>query len=341
MIVTRTPFRITLGGGGTDLSSFYSKHGGFILAMGLDKYMYVLLNRPAVGRKIILHYTKSEVVDRLDDLQHELAREALRASGIRDGIEISSLADIPASTGLGSSSCYLVGLLTALRACRKTHAPLQDLAEEACRIELEVLGKRIGKQDQYLAAFGGMTALDIARDGKVKVRQLPLRSWAVSELIANTHLYYLDRRRDAMEILRDQDRAMREKTPDSSKVEENLLNIFDIGRRVLKAVEQEDFDAYGRLLDEHWRSKRRLSDKISYPEVDALYERVKKDYGVLGGKIAGAGGGGFLMLYCPRGHRELTEFMLGQGYGRLPYNIEYEGTKVIADSQSSQELSRP
>src|SRR5439155_26110657 len=142
VIVTRTPFRLTLGGGGTDLPSFYSRHGGFILAVGLDKYMYVFLNRPAAGKKIILHYTKSEAVDEVGQLRHELAREALNANGVKDRIEISWLADVPASTGLGSSSCYLVGLLLALRG--KSSDP-QELAEEACRIELEVLNKRIGK----------------------------------------------------------------------------------------------------------------------------------------------------------------------------------------------------
>ena len=325
MIVTRTPFRVTLGGGGTDLPSFYSRHGGFILAMGLDKYMYVFLNRPAAGKKIILHYTKSEAVDEIDQLQHELAREALKANGIRDRIEISSLADIPASTGLGSSSCYLVGLLLALRG---SVTDPQELAEEACRIELEVLNKRIGKQDQYLAAFGGLTVLDIAKSGKVAVRRLTLRPEAATKLIEGTHLYFLERRRDALEILRDQDRAMREKTTDSARVEESLLCILDIGRKILKAFEREDFDAYGRLMDEHWQCKRKLSDKVSYPEAYQLYESVKKDYGVLGGKIAGAGGGGFLMLYCPKKGKELDDFMRKQGYARMKYAMEPGGARI-------------
>ncbi len=337
MIVTRTPFRVTLGGGGTDLPSFYEKHGGFILAMGLDKYMYVSINRPIVEKRIILHYTKSEIVENVNELKHELAREALKLNRIDNQIEISSLADIPASTGLGSSSCYLVALLMAIHAHRKDYIALQELAEEACHIELKILGKKIGKQDQYMAAFGGMTVLDIAKNGKVNVRQLSLRPWATAELVANSHIYYLNVKRDAVDVLQDQDKAMREKSALSSKVEDSLLNIKEIGQKILKSIENEDFDSFGRLMDEHWQNKRKLSEKISLSEVDHLYDHVKKDFGVLGGKIIGAGGGGFLMLYCPEKKKELTAYMQTKGYFRLPYNIEYEGTKVVANLRNSQE----
>src|SRR6516225_6558974 len=161
MIVTRTPFRITLGGGGTDLPSFYKKHGGYILALGIDKYMYVALNVPYADRKIRLHYTQSETVDHVDDLKHELAREALKAHGIVDGVEIASVADLPAGTGLGSSSCYLVGLIMAIRAYLARPAPPEEVAAEACHIELDILKKPIGKQDQFMAALGGLTEIHI------------------------------------------------------------------------------------------------------------------------------------------------------------------------------------
>lgn len=338
MIVTRTPFRVTLGGGGTDLPSFYEKHGGFILAMGLDKYMYVFLNRPLVENRIILHYTKSESVEHVSQLKHELAREALRLNGIEQGIEISSLADLPASTGLGSSSCYLVGLLMAIHTYRKDYISLQEIADEACHIELDVLSKGIGKQDQYMAAFGGLTQLDIDKTGKVKVKQLTLSSWSIAELTSNCHIYYLQKKRDAMEVLQDQDKAMKEKSDDRKRVEESLLNIKELGLRILKAIEGEDFDTFGKLMDEHWQNKRKLSNKISYSEVDELYDYVKKEFGVLGGKIIGAGGGGFLMLYCPKKKKELTRFMQGKGCSRLHYNIEYEGTQVVTNLRSSQEL---
>src|SRR5215467_10195137 len=167
MILTRTPFRITLGGGGTDLPSFYREHGGFILAVGIDKYMYLNVNTPIVDDKIRLRYTATEIVDDVEDLKHTLAREALRHFGIRNGIEIVSIADVPAGTGLGSSSSYLVGLMNALHTLLQDQATPQKLAEEACHIELEILKKPIGKQDQYMAAFGGLTALDIDPDGRV------------------------------------------------------------------------------------------------------------------------------------------------------------------------------
>jgi D-glycero-alpha-D-manno-heptose-7-phosphate kinase len=277
-------------------------------------------------------------VEHVGQLKNELAREALKLNRIEHSMEISSLADIPASTGLGSSSCYLVGLLMALHTYRKDYISLLEIAEEACRIELDVLSKGIGKQDQYMAAFGGMTVLDIARNGKVRVRQLNLSSWAIAELVSNCHIYYLQKKRDAIEVLEDQNRAMREKTVDSARVEESLLNIKDLGLRILKAIENEDFDSFGKLMDEHWQNKKKLSSKISYKEIDALYDHVKKEYDVLGGKIIGAGGGGFLMLYSPEKKKDLTAFMRTKGYFRLHYTVEFEGTKVVANLRQSQEL---
>ncbi len=172
MILSRSPFRVTLGGGGTDLPSYYDRHGGFILAMGIDKYMYVGINPPLLDRKIRVQYTRSETADHPDQVQHELVREALKRHEIYSRMEISSIADLPAGTGLGSSGCFLVGLLAALRCYRQNQCSLQELAEEACAIELDVLKKGIGKQDQYMAAFGGLTVLEIATDGRVSVRKL-------------------------------------------------------------------------------------------------------------------------------------------------------------------------
>jgi D-glycero-alpha-D-manno-heptose-7-phosphate kinase len=343
MIVTRTPFRITLGGGGTDLPSFYQQHGGLVFAMGIDKYMYIMVNPPVIDAKVRLHYSRSEVVDDIDELQHELAREALRLHGIRNTMEISSMADLPDGTGLGSSSSYLVGLLAALHQYRRDFVPLQELAEEACHIELDVLGKPIGKQDQYMAVFGGLTVLDISRDGTVAVRPAAASSSALNAFIANTHLYYTGHRRSAIEVLRDQDSAMRSAGDGAGQasagarahVADALLRIRELGYRILEAVEGEDYDAWGRMLHEHWCSKKRLSPKISMSRVDQLYEHVRRDYGVLGGKIVGAGGGGFLMLYCPGRHRRLEEFMLQQGMPRLHYAVEYEGAKVMADLRTT------
>lgn len=330
MIVTRTPFRVTLGGGGTDLPSYFHEHGGFIFAMGLDKYMYVLVNEPHVGRKIRLHYSQGELVDHVGELKHPLAREAMRLHGIEDAFEIASIADLPAGTGLGSSSCYLVGLLNALHNYRQDYVGLQALAEEACHIELDILKEPIGKQDQYMAAFGGLTALDIAPDGTVKVRRVPMSSSAVAEFVSNTHIYYTGTERDAKEVLADQDQAMQQKeAPSHAQVADSLHAIKDLGYRILEAVESHNFDRWGLLMDEHWRNKKRLSNKISFGKVDEIYAKVKAEHHVLGGKVIGAGGGGFLMLYCHRNHQGLERFMAERGMPRLHYTIEPEGTKVI------------
>ncbi|MEX1183117.1 MAG: galactokinase [Gemmatimonadota bacterium] len=339
MIVTRTPFRVTLGGGGTDLPSYYSRHGGFIFAMGIDKYMYIMLNPPTVDSRIRLHYSRSEVVDDVDELNHELAREALRLHGIRNKMEISSMADLPDGTGLGSSSAYLVGLLTALHHHRREFVTLQELAEEACHIELNVLGKPIGKQDQYMAAYGGLTVLEISCDGRVAVRGIGSSVGSLSAFVANTHLYYTGMRRSAVEVLKDQDTAMRgEAAARTPVVADALLRIADLGRRILEAVEAESYDEWGMLLHEHWCSKKRLSPRVSLSRVDALYEHVRREHGVLGGKIVGAGGGGFLMLYCPGDHRRLEQFMVSQGMPRLHYAVEHEGAKVVANLSSAPAL---
>jgi len=336
MIVTRTPFRITLGGGGTDLPAFYEKHGGYVLALGVDKYMYVALNVPYADRKVRLHYTKSETVEHIDDLQHELAREALRAHGITDAIEIASLADLPAGTGLGSSSAYLVGLLNGIRAYLGRPASFATVADEACRIELDVLAKPIGKQDQYMAAAGGLTELHIAKDGAVRVERLALPGYAISQLVANCHLYYTNVQRNTTDILREQSAALRR--DDEASVEQRMLEIRDIGIAIGAAMRACDFDAFGTLMHEHWMSKKRLSSKVTVPVIEELYDHVRAQYGVLGGKVAGAGGGGFLMLYCPRRGDELTDFMASRGLTRLAYNGEFEGSKVLVNMLTSRPM---
>ena len=335
LIVTRTPFRLTLGGGGTDLPSFYEKHGGYILALGIDKYMYVALNIPYADRKVRLHYLESENVDHVGQLRHELAREALRAHGIEDAIDIASLADLPAGTGLGSSSCYLVGLLNALRAYLLRPASAAAVAEEAVHIELDILRKPIGKQDQYMAAFGGLTELQIARDGAVSVARIPLPSYAVAEFVANTHLYYTNVQRSATDVLGEQSASLRRGHGD---VESAMLRIQEIGYEIGAAMRAADFDRFGLLMHDHWVAKKQLSGKVTVPAVEALYDRVRSEYGVLGGKVAGAGGGGFLMLYCPKGGARLTKFMHDLGMRRLTYDAEFEGSRVITNMLSSRSV---
>jgi D-glycero-alpha-D-manno-heptose-7-phosphate kinase len=337
MILTRTPFRVTLGGGGTDLPSFYERHGGYVLAAGIDKYMYIALNVPVADRLVRLHYTQSETVENSAQLKHELAREALLMHGITDCVEIASLADLPAGTGLGSSSCYLVGLLTAIRAYLEKPIDAQGLAEEACDIELRILRKPIGKQDQYLAAFGGLTEMKIDRDGTVVVDRLQLPAHAVGEFASKTHLYYTNIRRDATDILASQDKAMRA-GQDDRNVEERLLAIKAIGEEIGKSFREARFDDFGTLMHEHWLAKRRISANISVDPMEALYDTLRQSYGVTGGKIAGAGGGGFMMLYCPNKGEELTNFMSAKGFSRMSWSVDFAGSRTVSNLLASRSI---
>ncbi len=327
MIITRTPFRLTLGGGGTDLPSFYERHGGLVLAVGIDKYMFVNVNTPLVDDKIRVRYLKSELVNHVDEVEHTLAREAMRRFGLTKGVEIVSVADIPAGTGLGSSSCYLVGLLNALRALMQKPVPAQELAEEACHIELEILMKPIGKQDQYMAAFGGLISLCIDPGGTVTVERLPLGAELVEELENNLLLFYTHETRDATAILSRQDQSARKR---DGNVVGYLQEIKDIGIEIRDEVVKGNLRRFGELLDAHWQTKKRLSEGISNPQIDSWYELARRN-GAIGGKISGAGGGGFLMLYCENDKRRLRDAMRKAGLRELNFRFEFEGSKVVFD----------
>lgn len=327
MIITRTPFRLTLGGGGTDLPSFYREHGGFILAVGIDKYMYVNINTPIVDDKIRIRYTQSELVDHVDQVEHTLAREALRHFGISNGVEIVSIADIPAGTGLGSSSCYLVGLLNGLHALTQRQASPEQLAEEACHLELEILKKPIGKQDQYMAAYGGLTVLDISTDGCVRASRLDLGVELVESLENNLLLFFTGETRNAAAILTQQDQSTKRR---DTSVVSSLCEIKDIGTEIRSAITEGNLHRFGELLDMHWQSKKRLSKGVSNPQIDAWYE-LARQHGAIGGKISGAGGGGFLMLYCEERKAELREAMRGAGLRELHFRLDFEGSKVVFD----------
>jgi D-glycero-alpha-D-manno-heptose-7-phosphate kinase len=327
MIITRTPFRVTLGGGGTDLPSFYREHGGFILAVGIDKYMYLNVNTPIVDDKVRVKYSQSELVDRVDQVQHTLAREALRSFGINSGIEIVSIADIPAGTGLGSSSSYLVGLLNAIHALTQNPVGPQQLAEEACHIELEVLKKPIGKQDQYMAAYGGLTILNIATDGKVNAVRLGLDVEILEALEHNILMFYTHDMRDATAILRKQDSATKR---NDKVVVSSLREIKDIGMETCSAIVEGNLHRFGELMDIHWQAKKRLAEGVTNPQIDAWYDLAKR-HGAIGGKISGAGGGGFLTLYCDGNTAQLREVMCAAGLRPLNFRFDFEGSKVIFD----------
>lgn len=327
MIITRTPFRITLGGGGTDLPSFYNEHGGFVLAAAIDKYMFLNVNTPIVDDKIRVRYSTSELVDHADAIRHTLAREALRLFGVANGLEVVSIADIPSGTGLGSSSSYLVGLLNALHTLFQDQAAPQKLAEEACHIELDILKKPIGKQDQYMAAYGGLTKLEIDKGGRVTVTRLHLDPDLLETLEHNILMFYTNEMRDATTILKSQDAATRNR---DQVVVGSLKEIRDIGLEIHNAIMRGDLRYFGQLLDVHWQSKKQLSKGITNPRIDAWYELAKRK-GAIGGKISGAGGGGFLMLYCEEKKSELREAMRGAGLRELYFRLDFEGSKVLLD----------
>jgi len=330
MISTRAPLRVTLGGGGTDLQSYYGEHGGFIFAMALDKYIHVTAHRPAFQTSVVLHGPEPETVERACDVRHELVRAALLNHGLKNSFEAASIGDIAGGTGLGSSSCFLVSFLLALHALKGQTPDRQALAEEACKLEIEVLAKGIGKQDQYMAAFGGLTTLDIAPDGRVSVGQVLLPADLEAAFIEQTHIYYTGLRRDASVILTEQNVAMKGgESARKDQVAESLGAIKDLGYRIRHAWVTGDLEGWGRMLHEHWLSKKRLSAKISWPAIDALYDHVRAEHGVLGGKVIGAGGGGFLMLFKPGDGAALEAFMAEHHMPRLRYGIDRSGAQVL------------
>lgn len=327
MIITRTPFRITLGGGGTDLPSYYSRYGGFIFAAGLDKYMFINVNRPIVDDLVRVKYSQSELVAHRDQLQHEIAREAMRLAGIDRGIEIVSMADVPAGTGLGSSSCYAVGLLNALHTMRRQPLRFLELAEEACKLEIEVLGKPIGKQDQYMAAFGGLTVLNIGRDGRVEVSPARISDASLDDLQRNLLVFYTGTERSSLEILSEQSRGV---STAQSNVVDSLHAIKEMGHQILEMIEHGDLTGFGLVLDKHWQAKKKLSARVSNPRFDELYQ-LAKEHGALGGKISGAGGGGFFVFYVENHHQRLRDALRAAGLREMRYRFDFEGTKVLVN----------
>jgi D-glycero-alpha-D-manno-heptose-7-phosphate kinase len=328
MVITRTPFRITLGGGGTDLPSYYEKHGGFIFAAGIDKYMTITLNRPVLDDMIKLKYSELENVARPSELQHAVAREILLSTGIERNIDINSVGDLPAGSGLGSSSCYAVGLLHAIHALKREHVGLAELAEEDFHIEAEILKRPVGKQDPYMAAFGGLTVLDIATDGKVLVRKANVSMEIADELNRNMLVFFTGVTRSADIILQEQSTGA---ATDKKEVVNSMHYIKELGHEILESVESGDLDAVGRAFHSHWQHKKKISAKMSNPEFDKIYD-VAIAAGALGGKISGAGGGGFFTFYVPGDHKRFREAMNGFGLREMRYRFDFEGSKVLMNA---------
>lgn len=323
MIVSKTPVRLTLGGGGTDLASYYSKFGGFVISAALDKHVYLVVKR-RFEEEIRVSYSVTEIVNSVDDLKHPIVREALRLLGLKKQLEIVSIADIPSKTGLGSSGSFTVGLLHALHAYKCENPSRQALAEEACHIEMAILKEPVGKQDPYIAAFGGFICFDIGRDGVVHVSPLKIPADAISELENNLLFFYTGIKRKASYVLQDQRSAVER---DETRTVETMHRIKEIGVRVKKTLERGDLTEFGKLQHEHWLAKKNLSPKISNNLIDRWYELALKK-GAIGGKIMGAGGGGFLMLYCEDGRDELRKAMAREGLEEVRLRFEREGSKI-------------
>lgn len=326
MILTRTPFRLPLGGGSTDLPGYYEKHGGFIFSVAVNLYMYLGVNRPPADDLIRLKYHDSETVAHINELKHNIARAALQRTGVAKMVEISSMADVSDGTGLGSSASYLVGLLNALHTLKGENISRSQLAEEAFEIATEDLGLPDGKQDFYLAAFGNFCVLDIAPSGSVTVMPARIARATQQDFESRTLLFYTGVRRSSVEILREQQ-------VDLQAAEERAMalkhEIKRIGKDILQAFENGNLDRFGELMNEHWEVKKNMSQKMSNDVFDEIYQKTKQA-GALGGKIVGAGGGGFFLVYCQDGSQTaIRRIFADHGMREVDYRVEAGGTQVL------------
>jgi D-glycero-alpha-D-manno-heptose-7-phosphate kinase len=324
MIIARSPLRITLGGGGTDLPSYYREHGGFLVAAAIDRYVYVTVMRP-FSPGIYLKYSALEHVEKVADVRHPIIREALQLQELRTPqVEITTLADIPAGTGLGSSGSFTTALLKALYTHRRKAVHSQELAELACHIEIDRLREPIGKQDQYIAAFGGISCFTFHADQRVDIQPLRLSNHTMFDLEDNLLLFFTGFNRVAGNILRDQDSRSRAHDPDMLS---NLHYVKSLGYQIRDTLEGGNLVRFGELLHEHWEHKKRRSGGISNPQIDAWYSLAMKN-GAIGGKLVGAGGGGFLMFYAGDRNR-LRQAMCAEGLEEVRFRFDFEGTKVV------------
>ncbi len=322
MIITRTPFRVSFIGGGSDLQSFYSKKDGAVLSTTINKYMYIS-SHPFFNRKAFqLKYSKTEQANRIDDIKHPILRETLRRFSINGGFEISSNADIPAGTGLGSSSAFTVGLFHNIYTCQGQHVIKSRLAEDACDMEINILKAPIGKQDQYASAVGGLNLIEFLKDGSVMVEPIAISAEDNKALERNLLLFYTKSQRSASRILKKQTHFM----ADNDKfalVDEMLPYVY----KLRDALFQKKFDYMGEVLDTGWQLKKKITGEISNAEIDNYY-RVAIKAGAIGGKLLGAGGGGFLLFYCPlKKQASLRKAM--RGLFELKFALDHEGSKII------------
>lgn len=324
MILTRSPLRISLGGGGTDLPSYYEEHGGFLVAGAIDKYIHINIHRRFIER-FLLKYSQIEESETIAEIKHPIIREALALLDIKENnLEMTSMADIPAGTGLGSSGSFTTALLKALHAWKRDIVHPHELAEQACEIEIERLREPIGKQDQFIAAYGGITAFTFHKDGRVEARKAALSEDTIHDLEDNLLLFFTGYSRSASAILKDQ--KTRSEKADSAMIE-NLHRTKDLGLRSLACLESGDTPGFAALMHEHWLGKRARSTGMSNDKINEWYDLAMAN-GALGGKLIGAGGGGFLMFYATD-RTCLRKTMREAGLQEVRFRFDFEGTKIL------------
>jgi D-glycero-alpha-D-manno-heptose-7-phosphate kinase len=321
MIITQTPLRVSFAGGGTDFAAFYEREEGCVISSAIDKYIYVII-KERFDRKIRIGYSRTEMADHLDEIEHELVRECLRRTGVGHGIEVATMADIPSEgSGLGSSSSVTVGLLNAMYAYMGELRTAEDLAREACEIEVDILGKPIGKQDQYIASFGGLRLFHFRPDGAVRVEPMEMDEAKRRRVGESLMLFFTGMTRSANEILCEQRHNIPGRFEILRKMKGQALDVRDC------LANGANLNRLGRLLDKGWELKRQLASRISNYTIDDIYE-IAIDNGAVGGKISGAGGGGFLLLCCPPDRQHQVRAALSD-LKELPFSLERDGTKVI------------
>jgi D-glycero-alpha-D-manno-heptose-7-phosphate kinase len=328
MIVSRAPLRFSLGGGGSDLPAYYERFGGYVVSAAIDRYVYVAANQRFYD-DIRLAYSQTEIVPDVASIRHPIFREALKLLGIERGIELVSVADVPSNTGLGSSSSFTVALLNALHAYRHDFVSSQTLAEEACEIEMQRLGEPVGKQDQYIAAYGSVTAITIATDGSVSVEAVPVRDEVLDDLANSLVIFYSGVERQANVVLEEQAGNLRRAEPAVA----DMHRIKELGHEVYRLLVKGDIDRYGEILHEHWQRKRSMASGMTDPSLDEIYEDARSA-GALGGKLMGAGGGGFFMFYVrPGERRKVWDALTRRGLKPLRFHFERAGARIVTNLQ--------
>lgn len=323
MLITRTPLRISIGGGGTDLPAYYQKHGGYFISAAINRYIYIALHK-TFQKNFIVKYSRNEVTQSIDEIKHPMVREAYRLHEMSPYLEMSSMADIPAGTGLGSSGAFGVGLLKAIHSYKREHVLPGELARQACHIEMDVLKEPVGKQDQYIASYGGITRFIVDRNGEVEARRLALSNDTIHDLEDNLLMFFTGFDRCASKVLKEQEQGLKE---DQSRFVDNLHFINEIGREIERVLLNGDCARFGDLLHAHWEYKIKQSESISNPHVNDLYDLGKKN-GAIGGKLIGAGGGGFLLFYAEN-KQKLRAAMRKAELEEVRFGFDFEGAKVL------------